>query len=199
MNLEAHGDLRVLRAPLLDVALVTERLKLRPLQPVDAPDLARALADVQVSRWLARVPHPYHLADARTFVDHVRLAAVAGTAVTLGITLRGSADDSVVGVVALHGMDGMPEFGYWLARPHWGRGLMTEAAGALLAWCFARLDLDEIASGAFEGNAASLAIQSRFGFVVKGRSRRACLARGGLVDHVDTRLTRGAFRAPRPS
>lgn len=198
MNLEAPSRIRVLRAPLLDVTLATPRLCLRPLAQSDAPDLAKALSDVAVSRWLARVPHPYHLADARTFIDHVRLAAIAGTAVTLGITLADRSDE-VIGVVALHGMDGLPEFGYWLARPHWGDGLMTEAAGAMLAWVYARLDVDGIASGAFDGNDASLAIQARFGFRVTGRSRRPCLARGGLIDHLDTRLDRAGFVAPRPS
>ncbi|BBE73499.1 GNAT family N-acetyltransferase [Oharaeibacter diazotrophicus] len=181
--------------PLDEVRLTTARLALRPLTSADAPALQRHLSDHQVSRWLARVPYPYGLADAFAFVDHVRLAAIAGSAVTLGVTRRAAGDD-VVGVVALHGLDGLPEFGYWLGRAHWGQGLMTEAAGALLAHAYGTLPIDEIVSGAFAGNDASLAIQARYGFVHEGRSRRQCLARGGLVDHVDTRLDRAGFRPP---
>ncbi len=73
---------------------------------------------------------------------------------------------------------------------------MTEAAGALLAWVFASLTVPEITSGAFTGNDASLAIQTRFGFTREGLSRRPCLARGGLVDHIDTRLKAADFRPP---
>ena len=193
--METTGSIGILRAPLLDLRLETPRLDLRPLGKDDAGDLARHLADVAVTRWLARVPHPYGLPEASAFVDHVRLAALAGTAATFGITLRSAGDDRVVGVIAVHGLEGTPEFGYWLARPFWGLGLMTEAAGAMLAWIHGGMDLAEIRSGAFEGNEASLAIQRRFGFRPVGRSTRPCLARGGDHPHVDTVLTRAAYEA----
>lgn len=183
-------------APLADVRLETARLVLRPLAPGDAPALVRHLSEHSVSRWLARVPYPYGIADANAFIGHVRQAAVAGTAVTLGITERGDPIDAVIGIVALHGLEGTPEFGYWLGRRYWGRGLMTEAAGALLAWIHVSLNVPEITSGAFVGNEASLAIQARFGFQIEGLSRRPCLARGGLVDHVDTKLDRDGFKPP---
>lgn len=179
-----------------DVRLQTARLSLRPLDPGDGPALVRHLSEHAVSRWLARVPYPYGPTDAAAFIDHVRAAAIAGTAVTLGLVPRDGRDGGVIGVVALHGLDGTPEFGYWLGRPFWGRGLMTEAAGALLAFVFKGLPVTEVVSGAFFGNAASLAIQERYGFVREGVSRRPCLARGGLVEHVDTRLHRAAFRPP---
>ncbi|HUG62638.1 MAG TPA: GNAT family N-acetyltransferase, partial [Methylomirabilota bacterium] len=51
-------------APLLDLRLRTGRLDLRPLVGSDAPALAEHLSDPEVTRWLARVPHPYRVADA---------------------------------------------------------------------------------------------------------------------------------------
>lgn len=186
----------VLRAPYLDVRIATARLMLRPVGIADVPALATHLSDLDVTRWLARVPHPYGLSEARAFVDHVRLAAVAGSAVTLAITPR-SIDEPgpAIGIVAIHGLDGLPEFGYWLGKTWWGRGLMTEAATAVVGWIYAHLKVDEIASGAFVGNEASLRIQDHLGFSVIGRSRRECQALGRDLDHIDTRLSRAAFTA----
>lgn len=193
--MRTSGGIGVLRAPLLDARLETPRLRLRPLVDSDGPVLADHLSDVSVTRWLARVPHPCRTEDVQAFIGHVRLAAVAGTAVTFGIVAGFMRDDRVIGVVAVHGMDVRPEFGYWLARPFWGRGMMTEASEAVLDWVHARLALPEINSGAFEGNDASLAIQRRLGFRVVGQSMRPCFARGGDVPHVDTVLTPADYAA----
>jgi RimJ/RimL family protein N-acetyltransferase len=182
------------RAPLHGVELATERLALRPLTMGHAGALARHLGDIEVSRWLARVPHPYAPSDARAFVDHVRAAAAAGSAVTLSISPLDAKGD-LLGVVALHGLETAPELGYWLARPYWGQGIMTEAVWAMLAHVYETLRVDVIHSGAFKGNDASLAIQRRMGFATVGISRRPCLARGTVAEHVDTKLSRAEFAA----
>ncbi|HUG62304.1 MAG TPA: GNAT family N-acetyltransferase [Methylomirabilota bacterium] len=174
-------------APLLDLRLRTARLDLRPLVGSDAPALAEHLSDPEVTRWLARVPHPYRLSDAVTFVEQARLSAAAGAALTVALIPR-DGDGSAIGVAVVHGLKGEPEFGYWLARPNWGAGLMGEAAASVLRHAVYILGLTRIRSGAFAGNIASLAIQRRNGFVVTGASHRLCLAEGRMKDHIDTLL-----------
>ncbi len=112
------------------------------------------------------------------------------TATTLGLVVRGDDRAVVRGIVALHSLDTRPEVGFWLGRPFWGHGLMSEAVDASLAWAYASLDVDTIAAGAFRGNVASLAIQARQGFEVVGMSQRPSLIEDRLLDHVDTQLTR---------
>ena len=178
----------------------TARLMLRPLEPDDRQLITTLLGDREVARWLVRVPHPYTLADADAFIDQSCLTARSGTAATLALTLQSDRLHRLVGVVALHSMDMRPEFGYWLGRPFWGNGLMSEAVEGVLAWAYDTLPIDEVLAGAFAGNAASLAIQHRQGFVDVGRSRRLSMALDETLDHVDTRLTRLAHqnRPPRP-
>jgi RimJ/RimL family protein N-acetyltransferase len=175
------------RAPLLDLEIGTERLHLRSLAGADAVAIAGHLADIEVTRWLARVPHPYGLADAVAFVEQARLSAAAGTALTVGLAPR-DGDGSVIGIAVIHGLAGQPEFGYWLARDWWGRRLMSEAAGAVLAFARGNLAIRRVHSGAFVGNDASLAIQRRLGFVVTGTSHRLCLAERRMKEHLDTAL-----------
>ena len=47
----------------------TRRLLLRPLTMDDAGALAKLINDREIARMLARVPHPYGLADARAFIS----------------------------------------------------------------------------------------------------------------------------------
>ena len=43
----------------------TARLTLRPLAETDRLSMAAALSDIEVSKWLARVPHPFGPEDVR--------------------------------------------------------------------------------------------------------------------------------------
>jgi RimJ/RimL family protein N-acetyltransferase len=168
----------------------TGRLVLRPLEPTDADAVAAYLGDIEVARWLVRVPHPFTREDAADFIRQCSATADLGTAATLGIVVRGGDRALVRGIVALHSLDTRPEIGFWLGRPFWGHGLMSEAVEATLAWAYANLNLDTVSAGAFEGNTASLAIQTRQGFEVVGMSCRPSLIENQLMSHVDTRLTR---------
>jgi RimJ/RimL family protein N-acetyltransferase len=187
MTVKLGGEVTAITGSLAEARIVTPRLTLRPLGGADAAALATHLADPEVARWLARVPHPYRLSDAVSFIEQARLSARAGGAVTFALVPRDARE--VIGVAVIHGLAAEPEFGYWLARSHWGQGLMGEAATAVLDYARTQLRPRRIRSGAFKGNAASLAIQRRNGFEVLGTSHRLCLAEGRMKEHVDTLLT----------
>ena len=64
-----------------------------------------------------------------------------------------------------HLPDGAVEIGWRLARRHWGRGYVTEAAERLLAFGFDEKSLNEIVSFAVAGNARSIAVMERIGMI----------------------------------
>lgn len=107
----------------------TSRLLLRPGWQDDAATLSAALNDHDVARNLARVPHPYALADAEQFLAmpidprHPHLLSF----------LRTRGTPRLIGGCGLQpGEDGGVELGYWVARPYWGLGFATEATRALV-------------------------------------------------------------------
>ena len=155
----------------------TERLRLIPLSPMDAADITLLITEWDVIRMLARPPYPYTVDDARAYLARAKdwpweYAIYA---------------DRFLGVVGITG-----HLGYWLGKPFWGQGYMTEAAGGLIDAYFARARSERIVSGAFSDNPGSQRVLSKLGFKVTGRSRQWCHARGGEVDHIDMDLTRSA-------
>ena len=175
----------------MNVTLWTPRLILRPAQMGDAEPIARYLNNFEVSGNLARVPFPYHLSDAKAWL-RTRLPNLPVEATNFAIDLPG---EGLIGQVGFHqGPDG-PIIGYWLGQPFWGRGIMTEAVIASLDWLFSVSEKPVVYSGVFHFNAASLAIQTKLGFIQTGRSSLLCLARGAEVEHIDTKLTRSVWKA----
>lgn len=77
------------------------------------------------------------------------------------------------------GMDDVPEAGWILAREHWGKGLAREAMQAVLDWFDAAQGPQRIACMIERGNAPSVALAERLGFVRYGEHE---LADGVIVD-----------------
>jgi len=154
----------------------TERLLLRPGWAEDAPALARAIADEQVVRNLATAPWPFALQDAEAFLAAPRDPAMP----SFLITERTDGEPRIVGACGLgRRPSGAVEMGYWIARPHWGKGFATEASLALID--IARtLKLPRLEASHFIDNPASGRVLEKLGFVATGLSaaRYSC-ARGG--------------------
>lgn len=63
-------------------------------------------------------------------------------------------------------------------RKHHGRGIMHEAAGALISHVFVTTDLDQIGTDHFQGNHASRAVLTGLGFRDTGKTETAhCVSR----------------------
>jgi RimJ/RimL family protein N-acetyltransferase len=124
-------------APVLETA----RLRLRPLELRDAPALQRGFDDWQVVRLLhAGIPWPYPADGALANTLESLEKAARGEQLYWVITERGG-DDQAIGRIDLKPMVAERDMrGFWLARPWWGRGLMTEAAEAVTGYAFEVLE-----------------------------------------------------------
>jgi len=161
--------------------LLSARLRLRPLVEADAPSLVALADDAEVVRFTANIPHPYALTDALAFIATQDSRRQAGQGVALG--LEQVVDGALVGVIGF-GLDKgeSPELGYWLGRPYWGQGLMTEALRRLLRHMFDELGFASVWAAVHPDNAASVRVLEKAGMVADGRHQCAMPARGALVD-----------------
>jgi RimJ/RimL family protein N-acetyltransferase len=136
--------------------LETERLVLRAPRLEDAKALATLANDRRIAENTLRIPHPYSLADAQTFITH---ANAGDCGIVLLITARSGT------IVGACGLDGdTPEIGYWLGVPFWGKGYATEAARALIDHAFGELDCEALLGGARVSNPASRRVLEKCGF-----------------------------------
>lgn len=167
----------------------TERLLLRPLTLEDAPEIAAKIDDYQISKNLARVPFPYHLSDAEEFLDWA--LALDQRSAFRAISLK-TTPDQIAGVISYDWMQDKQkaELGYWLLPEHWGKGMMTEAAKAMVDHAFTTTDLDSLGSCFFNENPASGKVLAHAGFQVTGACSQFSKARGTEVAVTTVQLLR---------
>jgi RimJ/RimL family protein N-acetyltransferase len=149
---------------------ITQRLLLRPGWSEDAPALFEAIADEGIVRNLATAPWPYCFAHAQAFLARERAPHDAACL----IFLRGEGAPRLVGGIGfgpMPGSVGLREFGYWIARPYWGRGFATEAGRALIANARDTLRLKRLDAGHFLDNPASARVLCKLGFKPTGVTR----------------------------
>jgi ribosomal-protein-alanine N-acetyltransferase len=65
------------------------------------------------------------------------------------------------------------ELGYRFARPYWGQGLATEAAGAVVRHAFDEMSLDRLISSIDPRNSAALRVAAKIGMSYEREAERA--------------------------
>ncbi len=138
--------------------LETERLVLRAPQLEDARTLAMLTNDRRIAENTARIPHPYQITDAESFISGVN--KTDGEAVFL-IALH---DRTIIGTCGVTMQTQTPELGCWLGLAYWGQGYATEAVHALIDYAFADCAHDVLQAGARVANPASRRVLEKCGF-----------------------------------
>jgi RimJ/RimL family protein N-acetyltransferase len=148
----------------------TDRLNLRRPRASDAADLYDGYArDPDVVRYLMWRPHE-SVADTQTYLERVHTAWESGTEMTWVLTLGD--EDRLVGMVALRPRGFKHDLGYVLARPYWGRGIMTEAARAMVNLSLEDPQVRRVWAVCDVDNTASARVMEKVGMTFEGVLRR---------------------------
>ncbi|HTT48194.1 MAG TPA: GNAT family N-acetyltransferase [Pseudolabrys sp.] len=169
--------------------LETKRLALRAPRLEDAKTVAALANDRRIAENTARIPHPYKMADAESFIAGANQAG--GEAVFL-ITLR---DGTIIGACGVLQQEPAPELGYWLGVEHWGKGYATEALHAVIDFAFTDLAHESLQAGARVTNPASRRVLEKCGFQWTGVGlyRISSIKSSAPIDRF--RLERGIWSA----
>jgi RimJ/RimL family protein N-acetyltransferase len=143
--------------------IVTERLTLRPWRKDDADALFAAASDPAVGTPAGFPPHKTHEHSEEVLRDVLMKPEV------YAICIRASEmPDTPVGAIGLMFEDedfsiaeGEAELGYWIAKPYWNAGYMTEAVQALERHAFMDLGLSALWAASYSENPASAAVQKK--------------------------------------
>jgi ribosomal-protein-alanine N-acetyltransferase len=148
----------------------TARLVLRPIVPEDAGPIFDGYAsDPEVSRFLTWRPH-HGRGDTDAYIAGCMATPpdVARTYVLMekrDTVIKGALD---LRQVARHRV----EFGYVLARPWWGQGLMTELLTEVAQWALAQPSVFRISAVCDVENVASARVMEKSGLKQEGVLRR---------------------------
>lgn len=150
--------------------LETERLILRGWERKDAKELYEYASNPNVGPAAGWKPHS-SIQESRDIIDRIFRANM-----TWAIVHR--ATGRVIGSIGLEqdkirtGIESR-ELGYSLSEDHWGEGIMTEAAGRVIAYAFEELALDVLMIRTSDNNRRSRRVIEKCGFTYEGTLRRA--------------------------
>jgi ribosomal-protein-serine acetyltransferase len=164
------------------IIVVSPSLTLSALTPADAPVLF-TLTDKnreRLNEYLPWVTHTTKVADSLAFIDTCQKNWETGEGAQFGIFL----DGTLVGCIGVKDIQAshQGEIGYWIAEQAGGKGVMTQAAQALVHYSFHTLKLARLLIRARAGNLPSAAVAKRLGFVHEGTERFGELHDGKLYD-----------------
>lgn len=182
--------------PIIVPDIETDRLRLRPLTPVDATEIVRLVNDFDVARYTSTIPYPYDLRMALDFIATPEAAPQAASrfiddpegALVLGVEVKEG--HMLVGCVGLQKTPQGPELGYWIGRDHWRCGYASEAAGRVVRLAFENFALPELIASAVTINDASHRVLEKIGFVVSGAGEIHSRAQNCYLPVIHRRLRR---------
>jgi RimJ/RimL family protein N-acetyltransferase len=167
--------------------VVNALVHLSELRSSDKDALIAHLNDPDIYDRTLRIPFPYTDAAADEWLALVtKITKQQGRPVQWAIR---NADDALIGGCGLDGFQlgkshrsHRVEVGYWLAKPFWGRGIMTAVVGRVCRHAFEELGLTKITAHVFPHNPASARVLEKCGFQQEGFLRRHFLKNDQLLD-----------------
>ena len=149
--------------------------------------LVSNIDNLEVTRHLLAVPHPYTEKGGREYLERVIESQEKKSRPDYSFAIEQKAEPGVIGCVGLHKIDrdqGTATAGCWLGQDYWREGFMSEAIDRALRFAFNTLKLRRINSAAFVENIASNKMQEKLGFQLEGTARKAgvCKATGIIHD-----------------
>ena len=151
----------------LPLVIETPRLVLRPQREDDADAFFRYTQDPELTKYVTWAWHGT-LDEARAW-QRDRLAQCA-TGKRMLWTIE--KDGAPIGSMSLREITWLwnsmrvdrADLGFWVGRPLWGQGVITEAASATVRWAFDTLGLHKLTANCFEENAGSRRVLEKLGF-----------------------------------
>ena len=181
----------------MDLKLKGKTIILRPLKKSDVPSIFEQTKSADIPRYTF-VPSPNTIENIETFIKKSRKFARQGTTYIFGITEPDA--DEVVGTVGIHDVSAIhkkAEIGYWLAKKFRGQGIMPEAIGLALKFCFKELKLQRVQAPTLPDNVISQKLLKKCGFKYEGRHRNYYRHRKRIKDAYMYAITVEDYRAAR--
>lgn len=163
--------------------VVTDRLKLRPVQAGDVADIFAFTSNPVGKEYLSWEAHP-NIEKTKGFVEYLLQKADKAEPVQWVIELL--EEKKVIGItgfVDYQSVHNRGEIAYLLSPDYGGKGYMTEANAAVVKYGFERIGLMRIQAKAEVDNIASQKVLEKIGMSEEGVLRKYIFQKGRYRDY----------------
>lgn len=143
--------------------IITEKIRLRKFTLNDA-DRVRLLAGNELVADTCLLPHPYSIDMAESWINSHHSLFIENRHHIWAICCENS--DDICGSIGLHNamQNTVAEFGFWLGKDYWNKGIASKAAAEVVKFGFSELNLLKIYAQVFTRNVASIRVLEKTGF-----------------------------------
>ena len=165
----------------MKTTIKSKQFILRPYKRGDEESLAKNINDRYVYRYTLRIPYPFTVKDAKKWIErcirHGKKSVKKEINFTVGI------NGEACGGIGLRDIEKhKAEIGYWLAKKHWGKEVMTEAVRLVTNFAFKNLKLKRVYAPVFIKNKASARVLEKNGYKREGILRKHYMKDGKIID-----------------
>lgn len=157
----------------------TERLILRQFQLRDNADMFQWASNPDVVKFLSYEPHKTMEETNAILTSWVKSYNEMST-YNWAIEFQGV----VIGNISVVDKDDecfTCHLGWQIDKPYWNKGIMTEAAKAVVDYLFDQVHYDRITSGCDTRNIGSSRVMQKTGMTLEGTFRRCCYQKDGSI------------------
>ena len=153
----------------MDFIRLNEHITLSEITPKDIDSFVEFLNEKEIYINTLTIPFPYTKENSEWFVS-LKNKKEHGRIINWAIRNK---EEKLIGDVGFdNGIDGhKAEIGYWLAKPYWKKGIMSEAVKKICEIGFNEFGLSRITANVFEQNIGSARVVEKCGFTLE----TACL------------------------
>lgn len=161
--------------------LHTERILLRKVEPSDAWFILDFFKNDEATKYM--LYHFYNLDEVQEQMLYYKNQYENGTGCYW--LMQHKQTNESLGVIGLHNFckeHKKAELGFWILPKYNNKGYTTEAAKAVINFCFTQLQLNRIEATVETENIASIKVLEKLGFTHEGTFREFEMNNGRLID-----------------
>lgn len=173
---------------------IHERLMLKQLE-LSEDEALFALTEQNrgyLRQWLPFIDDTKSIEDTRNYLYFCKNEYERSQIINAGIWYEGQLV-GCIGYSEINRFNRFAKIGYWLSEQMQGKGIMTQACGAIVRYGFQELNLNRLEIRVATKNQRSQAIPKRLGFVYEGVIRQTEWLYDYFVDHMVFGMLREEF------
>ena len=165
---------------------VNDQVYISEISTEDKEDYIEHFKERKIFENTLAIPFPYGDREADWWINAVQEETRRfGTPLNLAIR---TTEGQLIGGIGLMSMtsrnDHAAEIGYWLAKPYWNKGIMTNCIKKFCKWVFKEsgFEIVRIQARVFANNEASTKVLLKAGFEPEGYMRKRFFKEGNYID-----------------